>query len=179
MCTLIFPVTIIEINYKHRKNYIWRGKYFKKKGYNLATWDLVRKPKNKGGLGVINLSVQNDALLMKHLDKFYQRASVQWVKLILGKYYSNVVLPHLAKEKGSFWRKDILRLNIHFRGVAICSPTKGDTISFWGDLINGEILSLAFPSMFNFAKDPNISLWKMRQSKDLLSQNSYDKGYTQ
>jgi hypothetical protein len=28
--------------------------------------------------------MQNDALLMKHLDKFYKRANVQWDKLIWG-----------------------------------------------------------------------------------------------
>jgi len=30
----------------------------------------VAKPKNKGGLGVVDLIFQNDALLIKHLDKF-------------------------------------------------------------------------------------------------------------
>lgn len=34
------------------------------------------KPKEKGGLGVLNLSLQNDALLMKHLHKFYNRANI-------------------------------------------------------------------------------------------------------
>jgi hypothetical protein len=127
--------------------FIWRGNDFRNKGYNLAAWDLVRKPKDKGGLGVINLSVQNDALLLKHLDKFYRKIKVPWDRLIWDKYYSNLV-PHLAKEKGSFWWRDIHRLNTHFRGVAICSPVKGDTISFWGDLINGSILSLVLPSLF-------------------------------
>jgi hypothetical protein len=51
---------MIEIIDKHRKNCLWRGSDFRKKGYNL-----VKKPKNKGGLGVINLSMQNDALLLK------------------------------------------------------------------------------------------------------------------
>jgi hypothetical protein len=111
--------------------------------------------------------VQNDALLLKHLEKFYKKANVQWTMLIWRKYYNDVV-PHLAKEKGSFWWKDILRMNIHFRGVVVCSPAKGDTISFWGDFINGVILSLVFPSLFEFAKDPNISLWKMRQPEDLI-----------
>jgi hypothetical protein len=81
--------------------FIWRGNDFRNKGYNLAAWDLVRKPKDKGGLGVINLSVQNDALLLKHLDKFYRKIKVPWDRLIWDKYYSNLV-PHLAKEKGSF-----------------------------------------------------------------------------
>jgi hypothetical protein len=72
MCTLKLPITVIDIIDKHRKNCLWRGREFSRKGDNLAAWDLVRKPKAKGGLGVINLSVQNDALLLKQLDKFYK-----------------------------------------------------------------------------------------------------------
>lgn len=92
-----------------------------KKGYNLAAWDLVRKPKKKGSLGVINLSLQNDALLLKQLDKFYRKENIQSVSLIWEKYYPDGV-PHLAREKGSFWWKDILRLHVQYRGVAICTP---------------------------------------------------------
>jgi hypothetical protein len=50
---------------------LWRGNFEKKKGGNLVAWDIVQKPKDKGGLGVINLRLQNDALLLKHHHKFY------------------------------------------------------------------------------------------------------------
>jgi hypothetical protein len=80
---------------KHRKNCLWRGRDFRNKGYNLTAWDLVRLPKKKGGLGVINLTIQNDALLLKQLDKFYKKENVQWVNLIWQKYYPSTV-PHLA-----------------------------------------------------------------------------------
>jgi hypothetical protein len=73
---------VIEVLDKYRKNCLWRGKDFNQKKYNLAAWDLVRSPKSKGGLGVVNLSVQNNALLLKQLDKFYRKADVQWVRLI-------------------------------------------------------------------------------------------------
>jgi hypothetical protein len=33
----------------------------------------VTRPKLKGGLEVIKLNVQNNALLMKNLDKFYNK----------------------------------------------------------------------------------------------------------
>ena len=56
--------------------------WFQKKEYNLAAWNLVMKPKDRGGLGVINLTLQNEALLLKQLDKFYKKIDVQWVKLI-------------------------------------------------------------------------------------------------
>jgi hypothetical protein len=101
MCSLKLPLTVIEIIDKHRKNCLWRVKDFNRKRYNLAAWDLVRKPKDKGGLGVINLSFQNDAFLLKQLDKFYRKENIQWVALIWQKYYNNIV-PHLAREKGSF-----------------------------------------------------------------------------
>jgi hypothetical protein len=144
-----------------------RGKEFSYKGYNLAAWDLVRKPKDKGELGVINPSVQNDTLLLKHLNKFCIKENVQWVKLIWDKYYENSI-PHLARDKRSFWWKDILRLNVFYRGVAICDAAKGETIDFWDDLIDGSIHSLIYPNLMHFAKDLNISLFHLRQSHDLL-----------
>jgi hypothetical protein len=97
------------------------------------------KPKDKGGLGIINLSLQNDALLLKHLDKFYKE-DIQLVKLIWQKYYLDGV-PHLRRKKGSFWWKDILRFHIQYRGVAFCTLNQGDTVSFWDDLLFGVIHS--------------------------------------
>jgi hypothetical protein len=167
MCSLKLLVTVIEIIDKHRKNCLWRGRDFRNKGFNLEAWDLVRRPKSKGGLGVINLSLQNDALLLKQLDKFYRKANVQWVTLIWQSYYVDCV-PYLAREKGSFWWKDILRLNVVFRGIASCVPGKGDTINFWEDLFHGSIRANHFPNLFAYAKDPKISLQKIRNSVDLI-----------
>jgi hypothetical protein len=52
--------------------------------------------------------------------------------------------------------------------VAICDAAKGDTIGFWDDLIDGSIHSLVYPNLVHFAKDLNISLFQLRQSRDLL-----------
>lgn len=35
-------------------------------------------PKSEGGLGVLNLRTQNEALLLKYWDKFYNRADILW-----------------------------------------------------------------------------------------------------
>jgi hypothetical protein len=79
-----------------RKQCIWRGNNTDKKGGNLAAWPLVIKPKNKGGLGVLNLRLQNDALLLKHLHKFYSRQDIPWVNLIWLTYYTDKV-PHASR----------------------------------------------------------------------------------
>jgi hypothetical protein len=34
---------------------------------------MAMKPKDKGGFGVIDLTLQNKALLLKQLDKFYNK----------------------------------------------------------------------------------------------------------
>ena len=62
----------------------------------------VTTPKENGGLGVINLKVQNQALLMKYLHKFYNKADIPWVQLIWNTHYSNGQIPHASREKGSF-----------------------------------------------------------------------------
>ena len=56
---------------------------------SLAAWDLVCRPKSFGGLGVMDLSVQNDALLIKHLFKFFNKMDVPWVSLIWDTYYAS------------------------------------------------------------------------------------------
>ena len=119
MCTLKLPSAVIEIIDKHRRNCLWRGADNNRKSYNLAAWNSTMKPKDKGGLGVKNLRLHNEALLIKQLDKFYRKANVQWVRLIWGKYYTQGA-PHVKREKGSFWWKDILRLHNQYLGIAVC-----------------------------------------------------------
>jgi hypothetical protein len=167
MCFLKLPVAVVEAIDKYRKDCLWRGSDFRKKGYNLGAWKLVMKPKEKGGLGVVNLQLQNEALLLKQLDKFYQKKGIQWVKLIWNKYYPKGV-PHMRKEKGSFWWKDILRLSHQLRGTAMCNPYIGDTVSFRDDIILDIIFSRKYPNIYSFAKEPIISLKSVKERGNIV-----------
>jgi hypothetical protein len=63
--------------------FLWRGGDINaKKKPPMAAWKLVTRPKTKGGLGVIKLRVQNDALLMKNLHNFFSNEDLPWVMLI-------------------------------------------------------------------------------------------------
>lgn len=125
MCSLKLPKGVIDNIDRARKQCLWRGSSTEKKGGNLDAWPMVQKPKDKGELGVINLKIQNDALLMKFLHKFYNRAVLIW-----NKYYANRV-PHASREIGSFWWKDVQRLSTLFRGFARCTFGDGKTATFW------------------------------------------------
>jgi hypothetical protein len=94
MCTIKLPKMVIEAIDKIRKNCLWRGNAIDAKGYNLAAWPTVTVPKDKEDLGVRDLYLQNEALLIKQLDKFYNKRDVPWVHLIWNSYYIGKV-PHL------------------------------------------------------------------------------------
>jgi hypothetical protein len=61
------------------------------------------------------------------------------IRLVWHKHYNNRV-PHAARELGSFWWKDVLRLNIIFRGIAKCELGDGSSVCFWDDLWTDSVL---------------------------------------
>jgi len=117
----------------------------------------VTLPKSEGGLGVLNLRTQNEALLLKYLHKFFNKVDTPWVHLIWEKYYSNGTLPSDQK-KGSFWWRDILKLLDTFKGMAMVTVSNGSTCKFWDDLWLNRVLKLHFPELYSFTSVPNISL---------------------
>lgn len=119
-------------------------------------WSLVIKPKSEGDLGVLNLKTQNEALLLKNLDKFFNRRDIPWVKLIWENHYSNEKLSGQVK-KGFFYWRDVVKLLDPFKGLAAASVQDGGTCFIWVDLWNDQVPKLAFPELYSFAKKIQIS----------------------
>lgn len=85
--TLKLPKKIIQYIDRARRHCLWRKSTDPSSSVqSMAACDLVCKPKNKGGLGIVNLEFQNIALLAKNLDKSFNRQNLQWVNLIWDKY---------------------------------------------------------------------------------------------
>lgn len=57
-------------------------------------WHLAQGPKKSAGLGINNILLQYDALLMKQLHKFYSKVDTPWVQMVWFKYYDGRV-PHI------------------------------------------------------------------------------------
>jgi hypothetical protein len=83
MCSVALPAKIKKQIDKYHRHSLWRGDINAKKP-PLAAWNLVTRPKLKGGLGVIKLDLHNEVLLMKHLHKLFSKQDLPWVKLIWG-----------------------------------------------------------------------------------------------
>ena len=97
MCSLKLPAGVIDNIDRIRKQCFWRGNDRSKRGGHLAAWPMVTLPKTKGGLGVLNLRIQNDGLLLKQLHKFYNKENIPWVRFIWFKYYANGKVPHACR----------------------------------------------------------------------------------
>jgi hypothetical protein len=81
MACLDIPITIKDQLVKYIRYCLWRKKNteVQSRGPALIAWEKICRPKDQGGLGVLNLHIQNNALMLKNLHKFYNRLDVPWV----------------------------------------------------------------------------------------------------
>lgn len=117
LCTIKFPPKLVDHLDKIRRRCLWRKKTERGETCNsLALWDLVCRPKNHGGLGVLDVKVRNLALLLKFLHSFYKKKDVPWANLIWSMYYVDKV-PHATDPCGSFWWRDVMQLSDTYGGI--------------------------------------------------------------
>jgi hypothetical protein len=120
-------------------------------------------------MGVINLELQNQALLLKQLHKFFCKADIRWVKLIWSSYSSDSP-PHTQSRRGSFWWKDVFSLIDIYRSITSCEPGSGNTVIFWKDFWLGqELLCDKFPWLHSYALNEDVSVAKFAQAQDPFS----------
>ena len=84
------PKGVLEKIDYFRSRFFWQGEGHKKK-YRLAKWDVICQPKEVGGLGILNLEVQNKCLLSKWLYKLLNEEGM-WQSLSRRKYMANRTL---------------------------------------------------------------------------------------
>jgi hypothetical protein len=150
------PLVIGQID-KYRKHCVWRGSDLNPKKPPLEAWSLATKPKKERGLGILNLKCQNDALLLKNLHKFYNKADCPWVDLVWNNYYLNGTLPD-GRPRGSFWWRSILKNLTSFKGIAMVRIENGSSILLWHDLWANRVRSHESAKLFSFFVRQNISL---------------------
>jgi hypothetical protein len=166
MSSLKLQKTIIEICNRAQRHCLWAKEEESRSGNALAAWSMVCRPKQHGGLGVLNLELQNKALLLKQLHKFYSRDPTPWVTLVWSLYGNGV--PHAMPKRGSFWWKDIFGLVEDYRSVTRCQVHNGASVLFWKDFWSeGEPMCNRFPRLFSFSCNEDISVAAMVQQGTL------------
>lgn len=157
MCCLDLPETIKMQIRKYLMYCLWRGPHPEDHRPAMVKWSVVCRPKNRGGLGVKDISIQNNALMLKNLHKFFNRHNIPWVNMIWETYYSSGQLPG-QQFIGSFWLKANLKLIDQYKGMARCILGDGKLAFLWTDLWHSTCLHQTFPHLFPFTRNPAISV---------------------
>ena len=114
-------------------------------------------PKQSGGLGVLNLKTQNEALLLKFLHKFYNKMDIPWVYLTWKSDYSKKI-PHATDPVGSFWWRDVAKLMPVYRGISTIQVANGRNVLFWKDSWDDNIIADKYPRAFSYTINEDISV---------------------
>jgi hypothetical protein len=117
-------------------------------------------------LGIINLITQNDALLLKNLQKFFNRLDCPWVNIIWENYYRDGKQPNL-QAKGYFWWRDILKLLDKYKGIAMVIIKDGAIANMRQDMWNGMIRMESYPELFSFATRTHITVQQAHEMEEL------------
>lgn len=179
-CLLVLYKGIIEQIDKYKRHLFWRGKDLERKNPPLASWDLICKPKEKGGLGILNLHLQNTSLLLKMAHKFINHMDIPWVHLIWEAYYGQGFHQDSLKNS-SFWWRDCMKLFHLYKDNASATLHNGQTLQFWSDNWNGPPKLEVWPHLHSFAVKQSITIFDLYQADDLaalfhlpLSEEAYE-----
>jgi hypothetical protein len=161
---------------KHRNNFFWEDKVNKRK-YHMVSWEEICKPKEQGGLGVMNTKKMNIALMLKWIWRILteQDERLLWLQLIRAKYGTAELLSGRASGGSPFW-KSIQKIKHMFSCGVRFHVGNGQHTRFWLDHWLGEDnFSVKFPLIFEICAEPEISVaqaithegWNIRLRRSL------------
>jgi hypothetical protein len=147
-----------------RSRFFWQGSN-KKYKYRIARWDILCRPKDQGGLGILDLQLQNKCLLAKWLVNLLNSEGT-WKSLLSNKYLRTKTLTQVsAKPTDShFWRGLMhIKEEVLSKGSFIIND--GTSTRFWEDTWLGDKpLKDTYPSLYHIARDRKVTVSKVMSS---------------
>jgi hypothetical protein len=151
----------------HRSKFFWEGAGPKRK-YHLVNWPTVCRPKEVGGLGLLNTKNMNLALLLKWIWRLYQDEDTVWARIIRAKYVDASDLFSGSGHDGSPFWKSLHKIKHLFKVGAKHEVRNGFRTNFWKDwwIGRGPIMD-SFPTLFAICDNQDISVAEALQHHSL------------
>jgi hypothetical protein len=140
-----------------RSKFIWRGAgtVFN----HMVKWQVVCRPKEFGGLGIINTRIFNECLIAKWIWKIYKQKESLWVRLITAKYMPQGDFFKSNGRVGSQFWKSLHKLKHLFKWVAIHKVGNGRITQFRNDVwLTSSPLRIGFPRLYVVCSNQDISV---------------------
>jgi len=142
----------------YRFRFFWQWDEHKKK-YRLAKWTTLSKPKCFGGLGILDLNIQNKCLLGRWIFKFLNEEGA-WQELLKNKYLRYKSLSQCTKKPGDsqFW-SGLMAVKDIFLSYGSFKIQNSKTVRFWEDTWkeNKPFMEL-YPNLYRIVRKKNVTL---------------------
>jgi hypothetical protein len=121
-----------------------------KKKYRLAKWGVIYRPKDQGGLGVLNLELQNKCLLSKWLFNLINSDGARQ-QLIRNKYLGSKAITRVVRKPGqSQFLSGMMNVKDAFLSMGNFNLQDGKQIRFWEDIwLGATTLKGQYPNLYN------------------------------
>jgi exonuclease III len=150
-----------------RSRFFWQGSSNQHK-YRLARWDILCRPKDQGGLGILDLHLQNKCLLAKWLVNLLNTNGT-WQSLLRNKYLRTKTLTQVSSKPNDshFWR-GLMHIKDEVLSKGSFIIKNGTNTRFWIDTWTGNLpLKDKYPSLYNIARDRQTTVAKVMSSSPL------------
>jgi hypothetical protein len=154
----LLPLTNVESLTKIIRKFFWEGNSEKKK-YYLVKWDVVCKPRKKGGLGIKNLQLFNQCLLCKWWWKLEEEDGL-WIQLVKAKYGVDKGIQNIKmKSNDSPVWKDLLKVKHLYTQGRVMVVGNGNSTDFWSDAWCGSVpFCEKFPQLFDICLQQQMTV---------------------
>jgi hypothetical protein len=148
-------------------DFFWQGSVIKHK-YRVAKWDILCRPKDQGGLGILNLLLQNKCPLAKWLVNLLNTDRT-WQSFLRNKYLRTKTLKQVSSKPNDshFWR-GLMRIKDEVLSNDSFVIKIGTNTRFWDDTwIGDKPLKDTYPSLYHIAQDKHVTVSKVLSSRPL------------
>jgi len=161
------PKGVLKNLDKFRSRFFWQGSSDKHK-YRLVKWDILCRPKDQGGLGIVNLQLQNKCLLAKWLVNLLNTDGM-WQKLLTNKYLHSKSLTQVKARPydSHFWR-GLMKIKDEVFSLGSFEVKDGSKTRFWEDTwIGDRPFKVKYPSIYNIVRDSHATVAKVMATSPL------------
>ena len=142
------------------QDFFWQGSSAKHK-FRLAKWDILCRPKDQGGLGILDLQLQNKCLLAKWLVNLLNTTGM-WQTLLTNKYLRSKSLTQVKAKPyySHFWR-GLMKIIDEVLANGSFIIKDGCQTRFWDDLGQVTCHSKLNIHQFIILLEIHMLLWLM------------------
>jgi hypothetical protein len=143
-----------------RARLFWRGAGDDFK-YHMVKWSAVCRPKQFGGLGIVNTQILNECLMTKWMWKLYHQKESLWVRLLTVKYMRGGDFFRSKEGQGSQFWNSLHKVKHLFKWGAIHKVGNGKLTHFWSDVwVKSSSLRVYFPRLYVVCYDREGSVYE-------------------